>query len=84
MTAAHEHTWVNTPSGVTCTTCPAKIEAPECDHTYRLDRIEAYAGSSSGSLRKAILVCTECEYEQGRLTNRTDDEIAAEVAAANG
>lgn len=76
----HEHTWVNTATGVLCTSCKASIDAPACEHEFRFDRIE----DTGQSVRKAILVCTVCGHEQGMLTTRTDAEIAAEVAAANG
>jgi hypothetical protein len=79
VTAKHEHTWVNTPSGVLCTGCKEKIEAPECAHEYRFDRIE----ETGQSMRKAILVCKLCDREQAVLTNRTDEEIRAEIEKAD-
>ena len=57
----------------------------DCDHEYTLDAIENPAGAEGrGITRIAWLVCSRCAHRQARLTNRTDDEINAELAAIQG
>jgi hypothetical protein len=57
----------------------------DCDHEYTLDAIENPSGAEGrGITRTAWLVCSRCGHRQARLTNRTDDEINAGLAAIQG
>jgi hypothetical protein len=54
----------------------------DCDHEYILESIANPSGAEGrGITRTAWLVCTTCGHRQARLTQRSDDEINAEIAA---
>jgi hypothetical protein len=53
----------------------------DCDHEYTLDAIENPSGAEGRGITRTVwLVCSRCGHRQARLTNRTDDEINAELA----
>lgn len=80
MTAAHEHTWVNTATGVLCTSCKETIDAPPCEHSYVFDRIE----DTGQSVRKIHMTCSVCGHDRAVLTTKSDAQIMAEVEAGKG
>jgi hypothetical protein len=54
----------------------------DCDHEYILESIASPSGTEGrGTVRTMTLQCTLCDHRQARLTQRTDAEIDAEIAA---
>lgn len=53
----------------------------DCDHVYQFESIENPADTQGTNLTRTMwLLCTLCAHRLGRLTQRTDAEIAAEIA----
>lgn len=53
----------------------------DCDHVYQFESIEnPTAAQGNNPTRMMWLLCTLCAHRLGRLTQRTDAEIAAEIA----
>ena len=56
----------------------------DCNHEYTLESIENPSGAKGqGTPRIIWLACSLCEHREGRLTNRSDDQINAEIAATS-
>ena len=56
----------------------------DCTHEFTLESIENPSGAKGQGIRTIWLLCSLCAHRQARLTNRTDDEIYAEIAAHTG
>ena len=53
----------------------------DCDHVYQIESIENPADTQGNNLTRMVwLSCTLCAHRLGRLTQRTDGEINAEIA----
>jgi hypothetical protein len=56
----------------------------DCDHEYTLESIENPSGAEGQGITRTIwLLCSLCAHRQPRLTNRSDDQINAEIEANN-